>query len=155
MDLELVHAWISDQSYWAQGRTREVMDRSIEHSLVIGVYSAQGAQAGFARFVTDYATFAWLCDVFIDTAHRGHGLGSFLVDVAVGHHGVREIRQVLSAAPGRTLYRRYGFSELTAPERWMERLGSGQPGQLVDPAQSIGEPEFPGHVADQAGRLSP
>jgi GNAT superfamily N-acetyltransferase len=79
--------------------------------------------AGYARLVTDRATFAWLCDVFVDDAHRGHGLGSFLVAQTVGHPDVAEVRQYLKAEPGRSLYRRFGYVDLTAAERWMERPG--------------------------------
>ena len=121
VDLDLVHAWMSAESYWATGRPREVTARSIENSLVIGLYADDGSQAGFARHVTDYSTFAWLCDVFVDARHRGQGIGSFLVDVAVNHPHLAGVRQVLMATPGRTLYRRHGFGGLVSPERWMER----------------------------------
>jgi GNAT superfamily N-acetyltransferase len=121
IDVPRVHGWISEESYWARGRTYEAMALAIEHSLVFGLYAADGTQAGFARQVTDRATFAWLCDVFVDTAHRGSGLGSFLVHVATSHPDVAGIRQVLSTAPERTLYRQFGFDGLAAPERWLER----------------------------------
>jgi GNAT superfamily N-acetyltransferase len=123
IDVDRVHAWISGESYWAEGRRREVMVRALDTSLVIGLYSADGSQVGMARLVTDYATFAWLCDVFVDTGQRGRGLGMFLVDTAVGHPDVRGLRQVLVAEPGRSLYARYGFGPLARPERWMERPG--------------------------------
>ncbi len=116
-----VHAWLSREAYWAQGRPAEVVARSIEHSLVVGLYAADGEQVGFARFVTDYATFGWLCDVFVDTAHRGHGLGSFLARTAIEHPAVAGIQQVLATAPGRTLYSRHGYAPLASAERWMER----------------------------------
>jgi GNAT superfamily N-acetyltransferase len=99
------------------------MARAVENSLVLGLYSAEGTQVGFARFVTDYATFAWLCDVFVDAAHRDRGLGAFLVDTAVGHPDVRGVRQILAAEPGRSLYARFGYRPLAHPERWMERPG--------------------------------
>ena len=121
IDVPRVHAWISKESYWARGRSYDEMATAIEHSLVFGLYAADGTQAGFARHVTDRATFAWLCDVFVDSAHRGHGLGSFLVQAATEHPDVAGIRQVLSTAPERTLYRQFGFGVLAAPERWMER----------------------------------
>jgi GNAT superfamily N-acetyltransferase len=123
IDVDRVHEWMSQESYWAQGRTREVMARAIDHSLSLGLYAPDGTQAGYARLVTDWATFAWLCDVFVDTAHRGQGLGSFLVAQAVGHPDVADIRQVLMAEPGRTIYRRLGYGDLRSPERWMERPG--------------------------------
>jgi len=124
IDLARVHDWISRESYWARGRSRDVMARAIEHSLVLGLYAADGTQAGFARLVTDRATFAWLCDVFVDPALRGQGLGSFLAAQAAGHPEVAGISQVLMADPGRSLYRRLGFGTLARPERWMERPGS-------------------------------
>ena len=123
IDLVRVHAWISGESYWAEGRPRDVMARAIENSLVVGLYSAEGTQVGFARFVTDYATFGWLCDVFVDSAHRGHRLGTFLVETTVDHPDVRGIRQILATEPGRSLYTRFGYGPLTRPERWMERPG--------------------------------
>lgn len=112
---------MSVESYWATGRSREVMSQAIENSLVVGLYSADGGQAGFARMVTDHATFGWLCDVFVGEEHRGNGAGSFLVQTIIGHPDVAGIRQVLMARPGRTLYRRYGFGELISADRWMER----------------------------------
>jgi GNAT superfamily N-acetyltransferase len=127
IDVDLVHGWISDESYWAKGRPPEVMARSIEHSLVLGLYSSDGEQVGFARFVTDRATFAWLCDVFVAAPHRGGGAGSFLVRTSVEHPDVGGIRQLLMAQPGRSLYRRHGFADLRKPERWMERPARSEP----------------------------
>ncbi len=125
VDIELVHKWISAESYWAAGRPYHVMARAVQNSLVVGLYSADGGQAGFARFVTDYATFGWLCDVFVDSAHRGHGLGSFLVRTATDHPAVRDLRQVLATVPERTIYRRLGFDDLASPDRWQERPAQG------------------------------
>jgi GNAT superfamily N-acetyltransferase len=121
IDLARVHDWMAGESYWARGRSREVMTRAVENSVVLGLYAADGTQAGFARFVTDQATFAWLCDVFVDAGHRGQGLGSFLAAQACGHPAVAGLRQVLMAEPGRSIYRRLGFGLLRQPERWMER----------------------------------
>lgn len=121
IDVARVHAWLSHEAYWAKGRPYDVVARSIQHSLVIGLYSADGDLAGFARWVTDYATFGWLCDVFVDPALQGHGLGSFLVQIAISHPALGPIRQVLAAIPGRTLYARHGYAPLASPERWMER----------------------------------
>jgi GNAT superfamily N-acetyltransferase len=123
VDLDRVHNWISGESYWAEGRPREVMAKAMENSLVIGLYTAEGTQIGFARFVTDYATFAWLCDVFVDAGYRGKRLGTFLAQTAIEHPDVRGARQILAAEPGRTLYSKFGYSALSRPERWMERPG--------------------------------
>jgi GNAT superfamily N-acetyltransferase len=124
---ERVHHWMSKESYWAAGRRYEVMQRAIENSLVLGLYAPDGTQAGFARLVTDYSTFAWLCDVFVADEHRGRGIGSFLVEKAVDHPDVAGIRQVLATRPGRTLYQRHGYVSLLSPERWMERSSQNAP----------------------------
>lgn len=123
LDVARIHAWISNEAYWALGRSYDTMARAIEHSLSVGLYAPDGTMAGYARLVTDRATFAWLCDVFVDDAHRGHGVGSFLVAHTVGHPDVADIRQVLMAEPGRSIYRRFGFGDLALTERWMERPG--------------------------------
>jgi GNAT superfamily N-acetyltransferase len=125
LNTERVHAWMSRESYWATGQSREVTERSIEHSLCVGLYVPDGGQVGFARVVTDYCTFCWLCDVFVDAAHRGKGVGTFLVQATLGHPRVAGLRTVLMATPGRSLYRRLGFGGLMRPERWMERPSSG------------------------------
>jgi len=143
VDVDLVHGWMSQQSYWAAGRSREVMARSIEHSLVLGLYAAGGEQVGFARFVTDRATFAWLCDVFVATGHRGSGTGSFLVQTAVDHPDVADVKQLLMAHPGRSLYRRHGYVDLLSPERWMERpaprAATASPGAATGPGRPRGQ----------------
>jgi GNAT superfamily N-acetyltransferase len=123
IDRGRVHAWISGESYWAEGRPRDVMDKAIDNSLIIGLYTDEGTQVGLARLVTDYATFAWLCDVFVDAAYRGKRLGTFLAQTAIEHPDVRGARQILATEPGRTLYARFGYGALGRPERWMERPG--------------------------------
>jgi GNAT superfamily N-acetyltransferase len=125
IDVLRVHGWISGESYWAVGQPFEVMARSLQHSLALGLFSPEDVLVGFARLVTDRATFAWLCDVFVDAAYRGRGLGTFLVSAATGHPDVAGVRQVLMAHPDRSLYRRLGFGDLEKPERWMERPAPG------------------------------
>jgi len=121
VDVARVHHWLCDQSYWAEGRSYDVTVRSLAGSLTVGLYGADGDQVGVCRFVTDGATFAWLCDVFVDPAVRGGGLGTFLVATAVAHPAVAGLRLVLGTRDAHELYRRFGFEELAAPERWMER----------------------------------
>lgn len=123
LDIARIHGWMSNEAYWARGRSFDTMARAIEHSISVGLYAPDGSLAGYARMVTDRATFAWLCDVFVDTAHRARGLGSFLVAHTVGHPDVVNVRQVLMAEPGRSLYKRFGFGALARTERWMERPG--------------------------------
>ena len=121
IDVARVHAWLTREAYWARGRSLEVVARSIEHSVVLGLYGPDRTQVGFARVVTDRSTFGWLCDVFVSSAHEGKGLAGFLVERAVAHPDLADVRLVLAAVPGRSLYRRQGFVPLPAPERWMER----------------------------------
>jgi GNAT superfamily N-acetyltransferase len=89
-------------------------------SLNLGLYDASGAQAGFCRWVTDGATFAWLCDVFIDPARRGLGLGMFLVQTATQHPEVHGLRLLLGTKDAHELYRKFGFDAPVTPERLME-----------------------------------
>lgn len=126
LDLETIHDYLSKQSYWAKGRSMETIRRSIENSVAFGVYRGaeqqQEQQVGFARVITDYATFAWLADVFILDSARGQGLGKWLVEVILAHPELQGFRRwVLATKDAHELYRRYGFMELKRPERWMER----------------------------------
>jgi GNAT superfamily N-acetyltransferase len=121
LNIGLIHNFLSHTSYWATGRSLETVQRSIEHSLSFGVFK-HGEQVGFARVVTDYATFAWLADVFILDEHRGKGLGEWLSEVIVSHPDLQGFRRwVLATKDAHELYRRVGFRELHRPERWMER----------------------------------
>jgi GNAT superfamily N-acetyltransferase len=124
LDVALIHTYLSRHAYWAEGRPLEVVRRSIEHSLCFGVYGP-GGQVGFARAVTDYATFAWLADVFILEEHRGRGLGKWLIETAVAHPDLQGLKLFLLATrDAHELYRRYGsFEALPKPERWMVRRG--------------------------------
>jgi GNAT superfamily N-acetyltransferase len=122
LDLAAVHDFLSQRSYWAQGRSLAITQSAIEHSLCFGVYDG-AQQVGFARIVTDYATFAWLCDVFILESHRGRGLGKWLIETIVAHPDLQGRRLlILATRDAHELYRRYGgFQELDAAERWMVR----------------------------------
>ncbi len=105
----------------ARGRTYEVVARSVRESLTLGLYGP-GDQVGVCRWVTDYATFGWLSDVFVDSSVRGRGLGSFLVGTAVAHPDVQDLPlAVLGTRDAHALYRRFGFESVASPERWMER----------------------------------
>jgi GNAT superfamily N-acetyltransferase len=120
LDLDVIHGELN-RSYWAAGRPREVVARSLQHSLCFGLYHRE-AQVGLARVVTDYATFAWLCDVFIQEAHRGRGLGVWLIETVVAHPSLQGLRRFLLATrDAHGLYRKHGFTTLSAPERWMTR----------------------------------
>ena len=110
LDVDAIHAWIRDRSYWAAGRTRAVMDAAIAGSRrVLGLYGPDGAQAGFARVVSDGTTFAYLADVFVVEEHRGRGLGVELVREAVEREPWRSLTWHLATHTAHELYRRFGF----------------------------------------------
>jgi len=121
LDVELVHRWLSQDAYWALGRPRDKHDRAIANSLNFGAYdSASGAQVGFARVVTDQATFAWLCDVYVDPAVRGKGLGTALAAAVrdyLAPFGLRRI--MLATADAHEVYAKVGFTCLTDQAKWM------------------------------------
>jgi len=113
LDLDVIHAFISS-SYWAPGRSRERIERSIAHSLPFGLYhgpAEQRAQVGFARVVTDYSTFAYLADVFVLEAHRGRGLGVWLVETVLGVPELEGLRWMLGTRDAHELYRKFEFQE--------------------------------------------
>jgi GNAT superfamily N-acetyltransferase len=108
------------QAYWAADRPVEVIDRSLAGSLCFGVYLAD-RQVGFSRVVSDYATFAWLCDVFIHADFRGQGLGTWMLQVVRSHPDLQNLRRwLLATRDAHGLYRKFSFRELQAPERFME-----------------------------------
>jgi GNAT superfamily N-acetyltransferase len=122
LNIQMIHDYLSQSSYWAKGRSIERVKRSIENSLSFGVYFKE-QQVGFARVVTDYATFAWLADVFILEEYRGRGLSKWLIEIIVGLpelHGMR--RFLLATRDAHGLYSRYGFNNLQDPARWLEKL---------------------------------
>ncbi|MEA2574421.1 MAG: hypothetical protein QOH93_1719, partial [Chloroflexia bacterium] len=92
LDLEVVHGFLSNDSYWAQGRSLEAIRKSIQHSLAFGVYEGS-RQIGFCRVITDYATFAWLADVFILEAYRGRGLAVWLVETVLSHPELQGLKR--------------------------------------------------------------
>jgi GNAT superfamily N-acetyltransferase len=121
LDLDAIDGYLSGESYWAQGRPRDVMQRALEHSLCFGVYTGD-QQVGLARVVTDYATFAWLCDVFILEAHRGKGLGKWLIESVAAHPQLQGLLFCLATRDAHGLYQRYGgFEPMQGLERWMVR----------------------------------
>jgi GNAT superfamily N-acetyltransferase len=121
LDLKMIHDFLTNSSYWAVGRSFETVKRSIEHSLAFGLYE-NDKQIGFARIVTDYATFAWMADVFVLECARGKGLGTWLVEVILSHPELQGFRRwTLATKDAHEIYRKFGFRELKRPERWMER----------------------------------
>ena len=122
LDVSLIYEYLSNESYWGRGRSFEEVQRSIENSACFGVYQGE-QQIGFARVVTDYATFAWLCDVFILEPWRGRGLSKWLISVIVEHPRLQGLRRwILATRDAHELYRRFGFREIPEPARFMEIL---------------------------------
>jgi GNAT superfamily N-acetyltransferase len=129
LDLDVIHAFLSEHSYWARGIPRDVVARSIANSLCFGVYTVENKasnpsprQVGFARVTTDRATFAYLGDVFILSEHRGRGLSKRLMEAVLSHPDLQGLRRwMLATADAHELYRKFGFGLLSQPERFMQR----------------------------------
>jgi GNAT superfamily N-acetyltransferase len=123
LDISFIQHWLNSQSYWAKDRSADVVGESIENSFCIGLYDEK-RQIGFARVVTDYATFAWLCDVFIIEEYRGQGLGKWLIEAITADPDLRKLRMFLGTRDAHGLYERYGgFERITETDRWMTRPG--------------------------------
>lgn len=113
--------WIAEESWWGAGRPREIILRSLEESHVYGVYADDETQVAVARVVTDHATFAYLCDVFVDTGYRGKGIGTWLTRCIVDDMRTRGInRFLLATTDAHEVYRRAGFTPVARPSAWME-----------------------------------
>jgi GNAT superfamily N-acetyltransferase len=112
LDRDAVHGFL-ETAYWSAGLPREVLDRSIEHSVCFGIYAPDGTQSGFARVVTDRATFAWVCDVFVVPEHRQRGLGVWLMEAMVEHPELQGLRRwLLATRDAHELYRKTGYRTL-------------------------------------------
>ena len=120
LDLGVIHGFLSG-SYWARGIPREVVERSIRGSLCFGVYEEGGPQVGFARVITDRATFAYLADVFVLESHRGRGLSKWLLERILAHPDLQGLRRfLLGTKDAHGLYARFGFAPPKDPSLWME-----------------------------------
>jgi GNAT superfamily N-acetyltransferase len=120
IDISAVHGFLT-ASYWARGVSLETVNRSIRNSLCFGIYHG-GAQVGFARVITDRATFAYLADVFVIERFRGRGLSTWLMQCILDHPELQGLRRwALVTRDAHGLYKQFGFQELKSPERWMER----------------------------------
>jgi N-acetylglutamate synthase-like GNAT family acetyltransferase len=121
LDVDLIYDFLSNQSYWARGRSRETVERSIENSLCFGVYDLEKRQIGFARVISDFAVFAWLLDVFILEEYRGNGLGKMLITAIMAHEDFKGVKRWgLGTKDAHGLYEQYGFKPLSKPEMMME-----------------------------------
>jgi GNAT superfamily N-acetyltransferase len=120
LDMELIHRFLSERSYWARNISLEVVARSIENSLCFGVYEGD-SQVGFARAVTDYATIAYVADVFVIESHRGRGISKQLMTAILEHPALRGLRRWhLVTTDAQRLYEQFGFHALENPQKHME-----------------------------------
>jgi len=132
IDTDLVHGFLSGQTEWGADLPRAALERSIHNSLVVGAYRRDGSQIGFARAITDYATFAHIADMFVLPEWRGRGIGKQLIEAILVHPGLQGLRRwFLATRDLHGLYARYGFTPLAEPGIFMERRprpseGSGQ-----------------------------
>jgi GNAT superfamily N-acetyltransferase len=120
LDLDLICNFLTN-CYWAKGVPREIVARSIEHSLCFGIYDGSGAQAGFARVITDFATIAYLGDVFILESYRSQGLGKWMMECIMQHPDLQGLRRwILLTRDAHGLYKQFGFTPLQSAHRYME-----------------------------------
>lgn len=120
LNLDVIHDFLSN-CYWAKGIPRETVARSIKHSLCFGIYDGSGLQVGFARVVSDFATVAYLGDVFVLQAYRGRGLSKFLMECIMQHPALQGLRRwILLTRDAHGLYKKFGFTPLKSAERYME-----------------------------------
>ena len=121
LDMDAITDMLS-RAYWAQGRTREMISRYLQHSLTFGLYDGS-RQIGLARVVSDYTTFAWLCDVFIHEDYRGQGLGKWLLETVHSYPELQGLRRwMLATRDAHGLYKQFGWIPLEPPEFWMMKL---------------------------------
>jgi GNAT superfamily N-acetyltransferase len=121
LDLEYIHHFLSRHSYWAEGISLETVKKSVDGSMCFGMYD-DGRQIGFARVISDLATFGYLADVFIDQAYRGHGLGIWLMETIMAHPGLQGFRNwQLATRDAHGLYEKFGFKKLDDPGRIMRK----------------------------------
>jgi N-acetylglutamate synthase-like GNAT family acetyltransferase len=119
LDIDAVCSFLS-QAYWADTRSRATIERSLKNSLVFAVYDGD-RQVAMARVVTDFATFAWLCDVFVHPDYRGRGISKWMMRDILAHPDLQGLRRwILASTTARGLYSQFGFIQLQHPERWME-----------------------------------
>ena len=125
LDIERIHRWLSEDAYWSRGRSLATVERSLRNSVNVGAYAetADGPeQVGLLRIVTDRATFAWVCDVYVDPGRRGAGIGRLLLaeaDTVLSRMGLN--RALLATADAHGLYAEFGFGPLEDSSRWMAR----------------------------------
>lgn len=120
LDVDVVHGYLAGESYWAKGIPRDMFERAVAGSLNLGAYDRDGRQVGYARVITDRATFGWVCDLFVLSGHRGRGLGRSLVRAIAEHPDLRGVRRLMLAThDAHGLYESEGY-RLVEPGKYME-----------------------------------
>jgi GNAT superfamily N-acetyltransferase len=121
LDVAVIHQYLAEESYWAQNIPRELVALAIAGSLNFGLYASGGKQIGFARVITDYATFAYLCDVFVLPDYRGQGLSKWLMTCVMAHPDLQNLRRfMLMTRDAHSLYTRFGFTPVKEPANCLE-----------------------------------
>lgn len=122
LQLDVIHRFLSEESYWSRGIARERVEHAIQHALPFGLYAGE-QQIGFTRVITDYTLFAYLADVFVVPQFRSQGLGVWLIQCVTEHPELQGLRRwLLVTQDAQPLYAKFGWEPLVRPERWMERL---------------------------------
>ncbi len=138
IDLDRVYRFLAEDSYWARDVSKDFVARSIRGSLIVGIYHGDD-QVGFARVITDYTRLAYLLDVFIDPAHRGHGLGTWLTQAVQTHPDLQSVtRWLLTTVDAHAVYERAGFTPVAHPE-WLMEVVAPMPEQGTEPDASPAE----------------
>ena len=120
LDIDAIHDFIS-RSYWAEGIPKETLAKAIKNSLCFGIFTSSGSQVGFARMITDSATFAYLADVYVLEGHRGKGLSKWLMKEILAHPDLQGLRRInLATRDAHSLYEKFGFKPLSSPQKVME-----------------------------------
>lgn len=123
MDVVAIHQWLSSESYWAKNIPFETVQTAFEHSFTVGVL-LHDKQIGYARLITDYATFAYLADVYVLAQYRGQGLSKAMLEFMLAQQWTTRLRKIaLATLDAHALYSQFGFTTLAMPERMMERIG--------------------------------
>lgn len=122
LDISLIHSFLTT-SYWAKGRTKELVEKSVDNSFCFGVYKENDEQVGFSRVITDFVTFAYISDLFILEEYRGQGLSKLLVENIMNHEKLQNIkRTMLATEDAHGLYKQYGFDALSDSSLFMEKM---------------------------------
>ncbi|MEO1487056.1 MAG: GNAT family N-acetyltransferase [Bacteroidota bacterium] len=124
MDLNLIHDYLSNQSYWAKGRSKSDVEKSMQNSLCFAAFTNENRQVGFARVATDYVVFGWIMDVFVIPEFQGQGIGKQLIEAIMQYPSLKDINGLgLRTNDAHTLYQKFGFAPISDVDTWMFKSG--------------------------------